>query len=215
MKSLEQAIRDLKEKGEARGVAQAYEQELEDDRAAIKADAIVRIMARDRIAATPAEKIVETDLQYLQHRADQRASIVERFKADAEYQAAKAEATQASLITPDVLILEAENEKFSRMIEDLDRSNRDLTKKSVALMRERDDANQANRDLVRANRDLADQLAGMLGTIEGLNERADELNGRAEELQTRSVHLAERNLSLGNEVDRLNREINNAVVGRA
>lgn len=106
---LESAISKLKEKGEALGIALTLEQSLEDDRAAVKADAIKRIMTRDGCAATPAEKVVETDAGYFAHRAEQRASIVARFRADAEYWAAKAEATQASLITPTMIDLEFEN----------------------------------------------------------------------------------------------------------
>jgi hypothetical protein len=182
----ESALARLIYAGEALGCALAHEQELEDDRAAIKADAIKRVMVRDGVAATPAEKVVETDPQYFEHRAKQRASIVERFKADAEYWAAKAEATQASLITPDVFTLEAKNAVQEKIIDQLDSANKELTKRTVALMRERDDARYeareemretivlitdtnarlqaANADLVQANRELAEQLAVEIAT---------------------------------------------------
>lgn len=153
------AIVKLREKGEALGIAKTIEQGLEDDRAAIKADAIVRVMKREGIAATRAEAIVETDEEYFLHREKQRASIVARYKADAEYWAAKAEATQASLTTHDVLTLEAENLHFSCMIDDLDREVNDLRQKVVATMRARDDANASNRDLIRANAELSHQIA--------------------------------------------------------
>lgn len=158
---LESALARLIYAGEALGEALAHEQELEDDRAAIKADAIKRIMARDGLAATPAEKVVETDADYFAHREKQRASIVARFRADAEYWAAKARATQASLNALDVLTLEAENAKYSRMIDDLDAEIKDLVKKVVAHMRARDDLSHANADLVQANRDLAEQITAL------------------------------------------------------
>ena len=107
-------------------LAQAHEQELEDDRAAIKADAIQRIMKREGLAATPAEKIVETDEAYFLHRQRQRFSVVDRFKADAEYQAAKAEATQASLITPDMIELEVKSERLSIAVKEVLAANRSL-----------------------------------------------------------------------------------------
>lgn len=105
---LENAIAKLKEKAEALGEARAEEQRLEDERGLLKELAIQRIMLRDRCAATPAEKIVESDGEYMGHRIAQRYSVVKRFRADAEYQAAKAETTQASLITPDVFALSEE-----------------------------------------------------------------------------------------------------------
>lgn len=175
------ATAKLKEKGEARGEAQAYEQQLEDERAIVKEMAIIRVMERDHSAATRAEKIVESDSEYMAHRIAQRASVVARFRADAEYWAAKAEATQASLTTPDVFNLEAKNAVQEKIIDQLDSANKELTKRTVALMRERDDARYeareevrgtillitdtnarlqaANADLVQANRDLAEQIA--------------------------------------------------------
>lgn len=125
-------LEQLVAKGEAAGQALAHEQELEDDRAAIKADAIVRIMKRDSLAATPAEKIVETDEQYFLHRAEQRASIVARFRAAAEYEAAKAAATQASLLTPSMIELKA---KITGLEKDLKEAKRALDLKEIALRR--------------------------------------------------------------------------------
>lgn len=167
---LDAAIARLKESGEALAQARSEEQRLEDERPLLKELAIIRIMARDGSAATRAEKIVESDSEYMAHRIAQRGSVVARFKADAEYWAAKCEATQASLITQDVLTLEAENVKFSRMIDDLDRESTELRKKLVATMRARDDANNANADLVRANRELAGELVTASETINLLNE---------------------------------------------
>jgi hypothetical protein len=105
---LESAIAKLKEKGEALGRARAYEQQLEDERGLIKELAIIRIMGKNKCAATPAEKIVESDPDYMEHRIAQRTSVVTRFRAEAEFWAAKVEATQASLITPDVFALSEE-----------------------------------------------------------------------------------------------------------
>lgn len=139
---LDAALVILMMKGVALGQALALEQELEDDRAAIKADAIVRVMKRDGLAATPAEKIVETDEQYFQHRAKQSASIVARYRADAEYHAAKAAATQASLITPNAIELRATVVALSR---DLGIAKRELDVKEVQLRR----ANGQIADLIR------------------------------------------------------------------
>jgi hypothetical protein len=105
---LQSSIALLRVAGTVLGEARAYEQQLEDERPLIKEMAIIRIMEKDKIAATRAEKIVESDLEYMKHRVAQRASIVARFRADAEYHAAIAEATQASLITPDLFALEAD-----------------------------------------------------------------------------------------------------------
>lgn len=105
---LDNATAKVRATADALARAYNYEHELEDLRAAIKADAIKRIMVRDGVAATPAEKIVETDAEYFTHRGKQAASIVARFKADAEYWAAKCEATNTSLITPDVFALSEE-----------------------------------------------------------------------------------------------------------
>jgi vacuolar-type H+-ATPase subunit I/STV1 len=136
---LDAAIAILMLKGVALGQALALEQELEDDRAAVKADAIGRIMKRDGLAATPAEKIVETDEEYFRHRAKQRASIVSRFRADAEYQAAKSRATAASFRTPALIELELLNDKQERRIDELtkqrDEMKRESELKEIALRR--------------------------------------------------------------------------------
>lgn len=143
------AIAKVKEKGEAMGVALTLEQELEDDRAAIKADAINRVMERDGVAATRAEKVVETDHEYFHHRAKQRMSIVARFKADAEYWAAKVEATQASLITPDVLALEAEISELREAIDEITSLARDLKAENKSLAADRVALVAANDRLTR------------------------------------------------------------------
>lgn len=132
MKDLTLLLEELRAKGEALGDALAHEQELEDDRAAIKADAIVRIMKRDSLAATPAEKIVETDEEYFKHRARQRASIVARYRADAEYHAAIAAAVQASLVTPSMIELQS---KISGLEKDLKQAKRDVDLREIALRR--------------------------------------------------------------------------------
>lgn len=159
------AISRLREKGDELARAYNYEHELEDDRAAVKADAIQRIMKRDGCAATPAEKIVETDLAYLRHREEQRSSLVARFKADAEYWAAKCEATQASLVTPDVMLLEADNRALMSDRGGLLDANRSLLiQRNEGLDIIADlkgilvKVSGANTDLVEANRELAEQL---------------------------------------------------------
>jgi chromosome segregation ATPase len=125
--TFEQILEELKAKGEALGHAYGREQELEDDRAAVKADAIQRIIKRDNIAATPAEKIVETDEGYYRHRVEQRASIVERFRADAAYKAAAAKATRASLMTPALVELKGMINEIEGELHRANLANRELT----------------------------------------------------------------------------------------
>jgi hypothetical protein len=177
--SLEELLEILKAKGEALGDALAHEQELEDDRAAIKADAITRIMKRDGLAATPAEKIVETDEEYFKHRAAQRASIVARFRADAEYQAAKAAATRASLITPSMIELQG---KISGLEKDLKQAKRDVDLREIALRRANGYLADRIRDvdnLTECNRRLSAQLEveprkDSFGTLEQSRETLPE-----------------------------------------
>jgi len=179
----ESALARLIYAGEALGLALTLEQSLEDDRAAIKADAIQRIMKRDGIAATPAEKVVETDAAYFAHREKQRASVVARFRADAEYWAAKAQATQASLITPDVLTLEAENERLTLEVEGRAGEIEDVVNANHSLLSQRNRANSERNEA----RDLADGLKQKLDerddTISLLNERAAEMQEQIADLQ--------------------------------
>jgi hypothetical protein len=169
MTTLEQALEALTAKGDALGNALALEQELEDDRAAIKADAIRRVMKRDDLAATPAEKIVETDEQYFQHRAKQRASIIARYRADAEYKAADAAATHASLITPAMVELQA---KISGLEVDLKRARRETDLKEIELRRSNGWLSERIRDvemLTEANGHLqheVDRLRSAAGLAE-------------------------------------------------
>lgn len=81
---------------EALAYARADEMRLEDERALVKRDAVLRIMQRDGIAATPAEKIVETDEMYMAHRALQRAAVVATQRAWGDYEAARVLATHAA-----------------------------------------------------------------------------------------------------------------------
>lgn len=157
----ESALARLIYAGEALGDATAHEQELEDDRAAIKADAIVRVMKRDGLAATPAEKIVETDEEYFKHRAKQRASIVARFRADAEYQVAKATATQASLITPAMIELQT---KIAGLEKDLKQAKREVDLREIATRR----ANGYLADRIRDVEQLNAQCAELAETNRGL-----------------------------------------------
>lgn len=69
--------------------ATAAEMAIDDERPLVKADAIRRIMVRDNIAATPAEKIVETDAEFLGLRARQKAVVVEKIRAEGVLAAAK------------------------------------------------------------------------------------------------------------------------------
>lgn len=124
--TFEQILTDVVAKGEAAADALNHETQLEDDRAAIKADAVVRIMKRDSIAATPAEKIVETDAAYFEHRAKQRAAVVARFRADAEYKAAEIKARHFALFTPSALAREVELAKAELRIEELERQRNEL-----------------------------------------------------------------------------------------
>lgn len=183
------AIARLKEKGDTFGKALAEEQTLERQRPLLKEMAIRRIMERDKCSATAAKDIANSDLEYMDHKVAQGESVVAHYRAEAEYEAAKAEACQAALITPDVLLLEAENERMSAQIieltkdvEDVVDSNRALIAQRNAAQQERNDlrrtvedandmmakAHGANADLVQANRDLAGQLATaneMLGKV--------------------------------------------------
>ncbi len=70
-------------------LATRNEMMLEDQRPIVKADAVKRIMQRDGIAATPAEKIVETDEQFAAHRREQYEAVVETIKARGAFESAK------------------------------------------------------------------------------------------------------------------------------
>lgn len=75
--------------------ATVEEMELLDARPLVKAEAIKRIMARDAIAATPAEKIVETDPEFAAHRRREAEAVVEKIRAEAAYETAKRRADVA------------------------------------------------------------------------------------------------------------------------
>jgi hypothetical protein len=112
------AIQDIREAANDLGWQCAQEMELEDRRPLVKRDAIQRIMVRDGIAATPAEKIVETDEAYMQHRAKQRAAVVETYRARGAYEAAKLEAALA------VEMLRVEQQNQRTVSADLERLER-------------------------------------------------------------------------------------------
>lgn len=82
-------IAEIERAAERLAIACRAEMELEDERPIIKADAVRRIMTRDAIAATPAEKIVETDAEYASHRRRQYDAVVEKQRAYGQYEAAK------------------------------------------------------------------------------------------------------------------------------
>ena len=171
--NLESAIARLREKGEAFAEALVAEQALEDERSLLKEMAIRRIMERDKCSATAAKDIVRSDLEYMNHRIAQRDSVVRHYRAEAEFWAAKAEVTQASLITPDVFALSEEVNELLQANRARGRACDDARLLAGTRALEIEDLKAANADLVQANRDLAGQN------------------------------------------DRLTREINSAVVGRA
>lgn len=62
---------------------------VEDERALIKPEAIRRIMESRGMAATPAEKIVESDDLYAAHREKQRDAEVMKWAAVSKYESSK------------------------------------------------------------------------------------------------------------------------------
>lgn len=89
------AIEQIEVAAGALAVACKVEMELEDKRPLVKADAVKRIMQRDGIAATPAEKIVETDADYLALRRLQTLAVVETIRARGAYEASRRRADLA------------------------------------------------------------------------------------------------------------------------
>jgi hypothetical protein len=152
--TFEQLLAAIVAKAEAAADALNYESQLEDDRAEVKAQAIERICIRDNLKATPAEKIVETDEGYAAHRAKQRASIIARFRADAEYKAAELRAVRAA--NPQVEALERENvnlcNEITRILRQRDELAQQVGDLSIELgqaKRERDEARDAAADEIR------------------------------------------------------------------
>lgn len=75
--------------GERLAQAVAKEMRLADERALIKDAAIVRIIeSGQERSATAAEKVVEKDEQYMEHRRAQYEAVKERIRAQAEYDSA-------------------------------------------------------------------------------------------------------------------------------
>ena len=83
------AVNAIENAAERLALAIKLEMTLEDERPLVKAQAVRRIMDRDGIAATPAEKIVESDAEYLAHRKRQYDAVVEKQRAFGAYEAAK------------------------------------------------------------------------------------------------------------------------------
>lgn len=164
--TFEQMLAALTAKAEALADAHNHETQLEDDRAKVKAEAIERICIRDNLKATPAEKIVETDEGYAEHRAKQRASIIARFRADAEYEAAKAALTRAALITPPMaeLITKAANSK------------RALELKEIELRR----SNGWLADRIRDVEELRAENANLKTQLEARDREIDRLEARVD-----------------------------------
>ncbi|MDB4892192.1 MAG: hypothetical protein JWL61_4047 [Gemmatimonadetes bacterium] len=89
----EQAVLDVVAHVEAAGIkygeACRREMELEDERSMLKPQAVRRIMQRDNIAYTPAEKIVETDEEYMSLRRRQYTCVADKERALGEFKAAE------------------------------------------------------------------------------------------------------------------------------
>lgn len=75
--------------------ARAHELTLEDERPAVKHAAITRLMQERGLAATPAEKLVETDTEYAAYRTRQRQSVIRTIETRALYEAARIRAWAA------------------------------------------------------------------------------------------------------------------------
>lgn len=90
----------------ALGLARAAEQALEDERPLVKSAAIRRLMGTENPetgkphSASSAEKVVETDAEYMAHRRAQRDAVVATQEAWGRYEAAKQRAALAVQLTP-------------------------------------------------------------------------------------------------------------------
>lgn len=83
------SLRDFAEAAERYRAAAYQEMELEAERAGNKAEAIRRIMAAQGLAATPAEKLAETDPEYAAHLRIMRQKVFEKNEAWAETECAR------------------------------------------------------------------------------------------------------------------------------
>ena len=106
MSAAEHAVSAIEDAADRLAIACEYEMRLEDERPLVKAEAVKRIMARDSLAATPAEKIVESDEAYAVHRTLQYGAVVETIRARAAYESAKRRADLAIALI-DVELLRA------------------------------------------------------------------------------------------------------------
>lgn len=95
VEAAEKAIAAIEAAAEGLANACRFEMQLEDQRPLHKAAAVKRIMERDGLSATAAEKIVESDGQYATHRQIQADAVVETIRARAAYEAAKRRADVA------------------------------------------------------------------------------------------------------------------------
>jgi hypothetical protein len=97
----EKRIADIIGAGERLALAVRTVQELEDTRPLVKSDAIRRLMGMTNPetgkphSASSAEKIVESDGEYLAHRRQQANAEVEKHRAFARYEASKLQARLA------------------------------------------------------------------------------------------------------------------------
>jgi hypothetical protein len=85
----EDSIRALETAGELLAIATERELELQSLRGLRKNEAVRRIMAAQKIAATPAEKVVETDPEYSAFLKECRSSVADRIRAEARFSAEK------------------------------------------------------------------------------------------------------------------------------
>lgn len=83
------AIAAIEAAGERLALATEQEQLHADAHGPEKAAAVVRLMSVLDISATAAEKRVNEDPHFAQYRAECRASVVARIRAEAAYEAAR------------------------------------------------------------------------------------------------------------------------------
>lgn len=89
------AIDEIVPAGVRVGLALAHERSLIDGYATAKDAAVRRIMEEKGIAATPAEKFVNTDAEFAGYRDASRASVLDRMTAEAQYESVKLRAKLA------------------------------------------------------------------------------------------------------------------------
>jgi hypothetical protein len=92
MTTVDVAIQRVRSAARQLGDARAAEQALEDERPLVKAAAVRRLIEAGRAASpTAAEKVVEEDGAYAEHRRRQRDAVIATQVAWGEWEAAKLE----------------------------------------------------------------------------------------------------------------------------